>query len=74
MHLSGHTAHEMYPRGLTALEKHQLKNRSGHLVLSAWCLWIEHECDFRVQTKMDFSICDYKVGFLKIQSHICIHT
>ena len=63
--LRGHTGHEMHPRGLTVSEKAACKSRPGHLVSSAWCLWIMHECDFRLQRKMDFSICAHKVGFRK---------
>ena len=70
MPLRGHTGHEMHPRGFTASEKATWKSRPGHLVSSAWCLWIVHECDFRLQAKMDFSICAYKVGFRKF-SHNC---
>ena len=105
MPLRGHTGHEMYPRGLAASES-RIKSRPGHLVSSAWCLWIVHkvgfyksihkyifsqnsvskppistnlskldrqypECDLHLQTKMYFSISDYKVGFRK-SSHIII--
>ena len=65
MPLSGHTGHEMHPRGLTASEKVGCKKRPGHLVSIAWCLWIVHKCVFCLQTKMDFSICAHKVGFCK---------
>ena len=30
------------------------KSRPGHPVSSAWCLWIVHECDFRIQAKNAF--------------------
>ena len=54
MPLRGQTGHEMHPPGLTALKKAGCKRRPGHLVSSAWCLWIVHECDFCLQTKNGF--------------------
>ena len=53
----------MHPCSLTASEKAASKGRPSHLVSSAWCLWIVHECDFRLQAKMNFSINTHKVGF-----------
>ena len=69
MPLKGHTGHEMHPHGSTASEEAAYKSRPGHLVSNTWCLWIVHECNFHVQAKMDFSICDHKVGIPKY-SHI----
>ena len=54
---------------MTALEKAICKSRPGHLFSSAWWFWIVYECDFRLQKKMDFSICVNTVGFPKY-SHI----
>ena len=51
MPLRGHTGHKMHPRGLKVLVKATCKSRP---VSSAWCLWIMHECDFRLQAKNGF--------------------
>ena len=51
-------------------KKAACKSRPGHLVSSAWCLWIVHECGFRLQAKNGFQyLCQYS-RFSKIQSHM----
>ena len=58
----------MHPCCLIASKKAACKG-PNHLVLNACSFLMVHECDFRLETKMDFGICDHKVGFLKY-SHI----
>ena len=51
-------------------KKAACKSRPGHLVSSAWCLWIVHECGFRLQAKNGFQyLCQYG-RFSKIQSQL----
>ena len=77
--LRDHTGHEMHPRGFTTSQKTACKSRPGYLVSSAWYLWIVHECGILYRQKMDFSICDHKVGFPKYShkysfTNICCYT
>ena len=40
MPLRGPTGHEMNPNGFIVSQKAACKSGPGHLVSSAWCLWI----------------------------------
>ena len=51
-------------------KKATCKSRPGHLVSSAWYLWIVHECGIHLQAKMDFNICDHIRSASKIQTLI----
>ena len=53
-------------------KKPKCKSRPGHLVSSAWCLWIVHECGIHLQAKIDISICDHKVVFQNTVTHVRI--
>ena len=39
---------------LQCCKKAVYKSRPGHLVSSAWCLWIVHECGIHLQAKNGF--------------------
>ena len=61
--LGSHKGHEMHPCGLTAWKNPPAK---ADLAIYSQMLGvlIMHECNFYVEAKMDFSICDV------IQSHM----
>ena len=53
-------------------KKAACKSRPSHLVSSAWCLWIVHECGFCLQAKNGFQyLCQYG-RFSKIQSQMIV--
>jgi len=53
-------------------KKATCKSRPGHLVSSAWCLWIVHECGIHLLAKNGFQYLWPYGRFSKIQSHIII--
>ena len=55
-------------------KKATCKSRLSHLVSSAWCLWIVHECGFHLRTgKNGFRYLCPKCRFSKLQSQMSLN-
>ena len=73
--LRGHSAMKSTLFVLTASKKSFVKKADLVIYsrMNGVSVAIMHQCDFHMQEKMDFSICDIMVGFQNPVKYACVH-